>query len=232
MAPALSFKYLISYLLEPVAYFLYLLAILFYLLKVGSSLRFKLIWVYYLIGTVILVKILFTLNNTNLYSLLYLITGMGFAFYFYELFHSRIKKRIALFAGLLTVLYYCIRNFLVGSEQALDSIGFVITSTGITILIFIYLNDLMANVKEESLTQNFDFWFICSQLMYHLGAFGIFLTYNHFTSKILGSAYYSDKNRDLLTYLWGVHNVLLLLGSLLTWSGLLWIVYRRRSMSS
>lgn len=229
MNPEISLKYLISFLLEPLACFLYLIAISYCWWKVNRSLRFKIIWVYYLLGSFILVKILFTRGNTHLYSLLYLLTSLGFGFYFWALFQSRVNKSIALTTGFITLLYYCVKTFMLGSERALDSVGFVISSIGIIVLIFIYLYDLLTYVKEDSLSQNFDFWFICSQLMYHLGAFGIFLTYNHLTSKILDPTHYSDENRELLTYLWGVHNVLLFLGSLLTWFGILWIVSRRRS---
>jgi len=229
MEPEISLKYLISFLLEPSACFLYWIAVSYCLWRVDRSLRFKIIWVYYLLSSIILVKILFTRGNTHLYSVLYLVTSLGFGSYFRALFQSVVKRRIAVSTGFITLLYYSVKTFILGSERALDSIGFVISSTGIIVLIFIYLYELMTHVKEDSLSQNFDFWFICSQLMYHLGAFGIFLTFNHLTSKILDTEHYSAKNRDLLTYLWGVHNVLLFLGSLLTWFGILWIVSRRRS---
>jgi hypothetical protein len=228
MIKELSLKYLVSFILEPTAQFLYLAAISYCLWKVDRSNRFKMIWVYYLIGFLILFKILFTRHNSYLYSLLYVTTSVGFGFYFYTLFESRVKKWFAIFPGLITLVYYLTKT-ITGGEPLFPSIGFIISSTGIIILIFIYLYDLMTHVKEDALSRNFDFWFICSQLVYHLGAFGIFLTYNHLTAKILAAEHYSVKNRELLTYLWGVHNVLLFLGSLLTWFGIVWIVSRRRS---
>jgi len=231
MAPEISIKYVVSFVLEPTAQFLYLIAISYCLWKVDKSVRFKMIWAYYLIGFLILFKIVFTRHNSYLYSLLYVTTSVGFGFYFYALFESRVKKWFALFPGLITLVYY-VSKTIAGGEPLFPSIGFVISSTGIILLIFIYLNQLMTHVKEDSLSLNFDFWFICSQLVYHLGAFSIFLTYNHLTTKILPTEHYSAKNRELLTYLWGVHNVLLFLGSLLTWFGIVWIVYRRRSTLS
>jgi hypothetical protein len=225
----MTVRYIITYLLEPVSHFLFLIALLFYLRMGNAKLWHKVICVYYFIGFVILFKIVFTKYNSYLYSFLYLTTSVSFAFYFYLLLGSSKTRWLALLYGIVTLTYYLIKEVFLGADPLFPSIGYVITSTGIILLIFIFLHQLMTNVKEESLSLNFDFWFICSQLIYQLGSFGIFLTYNHLTAKILPEEHFSDENRYLLTYLWGVHNVLLFLGSLLTWFGILWIVSRRRS---
>jgi len=108
------------------------------------------------------------------------------------------------------------------------SMGFIIVSSGIIVLVFLYLHQLFSKIAGDGLSGNFDFWFICSQLIYQLGSFFIFLTYNYLTQKILPNESYTYENRSLLASLWGVHNVLLFLGSLITCFGVAWI-YRKKS---
>jgi hypothetical protein len=221
-------RYTITYLLEPISYFLFLSALLCYLRIGNVKLRHKVICIYYLIGFILLAKIVFTRHNAYLYSLVYLLTSIFFAYYFYLLFQARQQKWFAVFTGAITLIYYLYHAFFLKDNILFPSVGYVMTSTGVVILIFLLLNQLMRNVNEDSLTLNFDFWFICSQLIYHLGAFGIFLTYNHLTAKILPTEHFSDENRYLLTNLWGAHNVLLFIASLITCFGVIWILRRNR----
>lgn len=224
-------RYLLSYLLEPVSHLLFLCAVLIQLRIGDVKLRHKVLGIYYLLGFSLLVKIVFSKNNSYLYSLLYLLNSVGVGFYFFFLFETSKKRWLALLPAGLTLFYYLIKTFYLSADPLFPSIGFVLSSLGVVVLIFIFLYQLMTHVKEGSLSLSFDFWFICSQLIYHLGAFAIFLTYNNLTSKFLTAQHFSDENRDILRYLWGVHNVLLFLGSLLTLFGILWIAYRRKSSS-
>ncbi len=228
----MTFKYVISFLLEPASHLLFLCAVLIQLRIGDAKLRHKVLAIYYLMGFVLLVKIVFTKQNAYLYSLLYLLNSVGLDLYFFSLFETSKKRWLALLPAGVTLFYYLIKTFYVGADPLFPSIGFVISSVGILILIFFFLYQLMTQVKEESLSQSFDFWYICSHLIYQLGAFAIFLTYNNLTSKFLSDQHFSDENRDILIYLWGVHNVLLFLGSLLTLFGILWIAFRRKSSSS
>lgn len=225
-----SLQYLVSYLLEAMGYFLYGIALLFYFLKVSNHVRFKILLIYFLIGFLVLFRILTVKGGNNLYySILYVVNGLGWGVYFYSLLEGKLKKGVALCVVLVTTSYFIYRNILFMPEGIFDSLGYVISSSGTVLLIFIYLHQLLSTIKADPLSLNFDFWLSCSQLIYNLGAFGIFLTYNHFTAKIFNTENYTFQNRDLLTYLWGVHNVLLFLASLLTWIGVVWIIYRKRS---
>jgi hypothetical protein len=228
-----SQQYFISYPLEAIGYFLYGVTLILYLLKVQKDLRFQILFIYFLIGLSILLRILTVTGGNNFYySLLYAVNSLGWGAYFYLVLHGKLIKGIAVFAVLTTISYFIIRNILFIPEKVFDSIGYVISSTGTVLLVFVYFYQLLSNVKTDPLSLNFDFWLSCSQLIYNLGAFGIFLTFNHFTLKILNTEYYNKENRQILASLWGVHNVLLFLASLLTWVGVLWIVYRRKSPSS
>jgi hypothetical protein len=95
-----------------------------------------------------------------------------------------------------------------------------------------FMHQILANVSEESLSMNFDFWFVSSLLIYNLGAFIIFLTFGYLTRKILPAELYSFENRDLVTAVWGVHNVLLFLSSLLTLASAVWISFHKKSLLS
>jgi hypothetical protein len=220
----MSLKYLVSSLLEPISYLLFFSAILVYLkIKIGSR-KHEVLVIYFLIGFLLLVSTLQVDPNTYLYRYLYLITGIFFSIYFFFLLQSLYKRWLMLLFSGITILYYLIEQFSMGGISLFPSMGYVIVSTCIVFMIFIYLYQLMTHVKEESLSLNFDFWFVCSQLVYQLGAFGIFLTFNNLTKKILPSEHYSHENRVLLTYLWGAHNVLLFIASLITWVGVIWII--------
>lgn len=210
---------------------MYFGAFLFYARKVDRKFRYQVLYGYYLVAAVMMIKALQLDDNTQLYNLLYVLTSLSLGYYFYSLLQPRLKRTVALVCGLTPLLYYLSKSTVFESEPFFDSIGHAISSSGIVIMIFLYLHYIITNVKEEPLSHNFDFWFVCVQLFYHLGAFAIFLSYNYFTRKVLPVEYYSRENRSILTYLWVVHNVLLFLGALITAYAIVWI-YRRKSPSS
>ncbi|MBS1681276.1 MAG: hypothetical protein JST48_06155 [Bacteroidetes bacterium] len=224
-------KFFISYILEFLAFFANFIALSVFCLKISTGFRYRLLCAYYLLASALIAKTLLdiTVNNAHLYSILYVITGLSVSYYFYDLFTSAGKRLLAIAVGLCTLAYYLLS--LQNKDIIFDSVGYALTSVGIVFLIFLYLHQLFSNITEEPLTNNFDFWFVCSQLIYHLGSFVIFLTYHRLIEKIMEGDY-SSENRAILTYLWGIHNVLLFLGSLLTASGLIWILSRRKSQLS
>ena len=225
----INLKTFLSHHSEPLAYILYAGSFLFYYLKVDRGSRFKMLLVFYLIGAVLLTKAVIERaapNNIHIYNLLYLITSLFLSNYFFNILQSRVKKTIAVITGLITLVYYMMNT----SEVYFDSLGYVTSSTGVVVLIFFYFHQVLNNVNEQPLSHNFDFWYICVQLAYHLGSFAIFLTYNYFTIR-----YFEIQERGeigtILTYLWVVHNVLLFLGSIAVIVGVVWI-YRKRLPSS
>lgn len=184
---------------------------------------------YYLVAAALIAKTLFSsANNNYIYSITYVITSLSLSYYFQDLYFSKWKRVVAAACGGATLIYYLLS--LQDKDILFDSLGFVIASTGVVIFVFLYFHQIFTNVTEEKLLLNFDFWFICSQLIYHLASFGVFLTFQRLTERVI-----TEKNIELrlmLTYLWGIHNVLLFLGSILTGGGLLWIAYHRRSSLS
>lgn len=198
------------------------------MLKINRDIRFKTLIIYYLVGTIVLtgmvLNMMITEVNTHFYNLLYPITSIFLSHYFYTLLQTQLKKTVAVIAGLTSLVYY---SFHIDAPY-FDSIGYVIASSGIVMLIFLYLHQGLNHVTEEPLSLNVDFWFVCVQLAYHLGSFAIFLSYNYFTHR-----YFAEGKSigTILTYLWIVHNVILFLGALILSFGIAWI-YRRKSPSS
>lgn len=201
---------------EPVAFIIYAVAFFFYTRKVDGRSHYWIVSIYYLVATILLTRASLRLqgdtSNNYYYNLLYPITGVGLSYYFLSLLDSWWKKIIAIITGLTPLVYY----FSNLDERYFDSIGYVITSTGIVLLIFLYLQQLMSNVTEGKLSYNFDFWFVCIQLMHHLGSFAIFLSYNYFTQQYFAAG---DDKRELsvmLGDLWLIHNLILFVGALIT----------------
>ena len=214
-------NYLISYLLELVSHFLFLIIFVvdYYRLR---QWRYGVMIVTYLITTALLTKVMWMgmQNNVHLYNVLFVFSGVGFSLYFLTLLQERWKQVLSLVLGTLTVVYYVVNNTWYGKEELFDSLGYVLIALSFIVITFLYFHTLLSHVTDELLSLNFDFWFICAQLVYNLGAFGIFLSYNYLTRKIIEGDQYSQDNRFILTYLWGVHNVLLFISALVTAIGL------------
>lgn len=166
-------------------------------------------------------------TNIHIYNVLYLLSGLSFTYYFYCVVSGRLKRWIIVILGMSIVVYFLFRNAIVGDEQYFDSMGYVVCSIAIIIMIFLYYHSLLNQITEEPLSHRFDFWFISSQFIYYVGSFGIFLTFNYLTRKVIENELYNKVNRRWLTYLWGVHNVLLAISVIVTGIGLMWVLRSR-----
>jgi hypothetical protein len=222
---------LISNYLEPVAYFTYSVAIILYTWTRKENFRFKILSGYYVISTALMIKASATNVddiNIDLYDFLFLLTSIGFGIYFYIVLPVLLKRVVVVFICSFEIIYFVFNNIIFKGPNLFDSTAYVILSTGIVIMIFMFMHQILTNVSDKSLWANFEFWFVSSLMIYFLGSFVIFLTFSYLTRKILPAQLYSLENRDLVTAVWGVHNVLLFLGSLLTLGSLIWISFRKK----
>lgn len=226
----MSFYFFISNLLEPVSYGLCGLSLLFFIQR-NNPLKWKILLIYYFIAVALQLKAAYAETNIGLYSLLSSITFLFLGAYFYHTLFVSWKKRLVILFCAIQVGYNAIANLLFPGAEVFDSTAYVMLSSGIVLMAFLYMHQMLTNVTEEPLSLNFDFWFVSSQLFYHLGSFLIFLTYGYLTQKILTSDLYSYENRIYLSQLWRVHNVLLFLSSVFICAGILWTSFRRRSPS-
>ena len=225
------FDFFLRNLMEPFSYFISLLFLLFYLFK-DRQVKLAVLTVYFFAASLLMLWAAYTFPNIWLYSILSWVSVVFLGVYFYGTYFLKWKKKLAIVIILVQSGYFLISNFIFSPPAIFDSAGHVLQSTGILIMTFLYMHQILTNVTEEPLSDNFDFWFVSTQLIYHLGAFGIFLTYGYLTKRILRSGLYSLENRNLISNVWLVHNVLLFLTALLLAAGILWISFRRKSRSS
>jgi len=228
-------KYFISYLLEPISYLVLALSVAFHAWKTSENLKSKVLAGYFSITTLLIAMTLLLprdVSNIAVYDIVCLLTSICLSVYFFYSLIMPWKKMVTLFLCVTQISLFILNNIVFKSAPLFDSMSYVILSICIVIMIFMYLHQILSNVTEEALSLNFDFWFVSSQLIYFLGSFIIFLTFNYLTRKILPDELYSDENRHLLTNLWGVHNVLLFLSSLLTLGSVIWIAFHKKLQSS
>jgi len=223
------FRNFVAILLEPLSYVLFSIALLLRT-TIEKRAKVKVLFIYYLIAAVSFSYagwLVFKNQNNNwIYNLLYLPAVVAICYYFHETLYSRRNKTIVKFFIALNVIYFVVRIMLFGKLVVIDSIAYSLLSISVSFLSFVYFYQLLRNVNEYKVWANFDFWLISAYLLYFLGSFFIFLLYSNLTYNILAT--YTLEQRILLSVLWGVHNVLLFLSSVITLVSSLWITYRNR----
>ena len=190
--------------LEPVAYLIYMLAVLLQL-KHHRSFRYTVLAVYYAICAVILyIGIVFSEINNWTYNILFFANILVLSKYYLELFVGKIKKKIIISCCIFNALLFIYINII--SFKYNDYNNYVYAISFITIVLYslLYLHQLLINLKEESLLLNFDFWLVCAYLLYFLGAFIIILFYNYTNDHIARGD------------LWVMHNTILFTCSVFT----------------
>ena len=228
-------KLFTSYILEAISYFLYFIVLLIWS-KADKRWIIKVLVGFYFISFILISKTFLykfyksidRAPNIDLYSLLCVLSGFVLGAYFHKILKGKSQKFIVFLFCAINGFYYLLNNVINEGLAVFDSLAFVTLSFSITVLSFMYIYQLMLNVDETPLSMRFDFWFTISQMVYFISAFAIFLTYGYLTKELFDSG---QTRSDPLMYLWGIHNVLLFLSSLLTAGGVIWIFYRRRSPS-
>jgi hypothetical protein len=224
-------RYFIAFTLEWFCYLVYFLAMLLWI-RIDRRGILKVMAGYYVISSLILIGITLARGtaegNIHLYSILSVFTAFALGAYFYNLLSSKSGKIAVLICCLLNGAYYLVTNLLQNGHVVFPSMAYVLLSVSVVFLSLWFMVQLMRNVTEEPLAMNQDFWFVAAQLIYFAGAFAIFLTFEYLTKKAINGEGYVGSSRSL-TWLWGIHNVLLFLSALLTLAGVLWISYRKRS---
>ncbi|HSN08646.1 MAG TPA: hypothetical protein VLS85_06395 [Hanamia sp.] len=221
---------LITNFLEPVSYFIYLIAFLFHSFTTGK-LSEKVPLLFYLFGGVLMVYASYLARNLieNVFIYNYLLlpaSVLFFSWYFKTNFHNRKRKRIVIWIFTLNALLFLLRAIFLEQNHMFDSIGFTTLSLSILVFCFIFFKQRLQEVSEKPIFGNFNFWVICSFFISFSGSFLVFLTYYYLTEKISTSYVYA--NRHLLTLLWGVPNILLFAGSLFALIGSIWTNYHRK----
>ncbi len=220
----------IYYNIEPLSFLLPGLFLLYYA-RIDTRNRLKILAGYYLLSCLLMIKAnIFNPLSDNIedYRLMCLLTSLAMSFYFYTSLEGKWQRLTVLLFVALHISYY-IGYYLTNYDpNAFDSLGYVLTSFSIVVMVFFFMYQTLRNVTDEPLSRNFDFWFVTAQMLYHCGSFIIFLTYGYFTKKIQAAGQYTLPNRYLLMQLWNGHNILLFISSLMICAAILWITWGKK----
>ena len=224
----------ITNLLEPFSYLLYLIGILIHYRHTRWRSQ-KWLGVYYFLATILMIITtnIFsdeTTNNIWAYNVSAVVAAVCIGVYFHQLLQSNLKKWVVvcLLSGFL--LYAFIKNIIMKDFGLFDSMGYSYVSASVAVYVMMYFHQLLSHVTDTNLFRQFNFWLASGYLIYFMGSFIIFLSYYYFTKKILST--YTSEERDLLTTLWGVHNMLLFVSALSLLLVSLWLTYQKKSASS
>jgi hypothetical protein len=223
------FRNFVAILLEPLSYVLFFMAFLVRT-SIDKQRKVKVLLIYYLFAAASFSYagwLVFKNQNNNwIYNIIYLPAVLAICYYFHETFYSRKNKTLVKFLIALNLIYFVVRIILSGSWAIIDSFGYSLLSISVSVLSFVYFYQVLRHVNEYKVWTNFDFWLISAYLLYFLGSFFIFLLYANLTYDMLAT--YTLEQRILLSVLWGVHNVLLFLSSVITLISSVWIAYRNK----
>ncbi len=207
--------------LEPISYLLYAFLLLIMVNK-NSSVKRKVLFVYYLVAVTLTYYASFlsyvkTLGDNNyLYNLFFFITICTFSYYFYNILMGRIKKYVISFLFVLNFFLFIEYDIVLG--QFYDTYNNYATATcylSLVVFCLFYFDQLLRNVNEVNILHEFDFWLISGYLLYFLGAFFIVL-------------FYKDKNESQRAIIWAFQNIILFTSALIALTGNLWIKYHRK----
>ena len=220
--------------LEPIGYFIYLIALWLYARRYKEKLITALLAYCFLTFVVMLTASLmvkyYSGANILLYNIHAFLTIVFLGFYFRNLFHSKAKVRAVTLVASLIVFYLLVKNIVLQDYQLFDSMGYSLVSAAVVFFVLMYFHQLLSNVTDQNILRNFNFWLASGYLIYFAGSFIIFLSYYYLTTQILAT--YTAQERELLTTLWGVHNMLLFVSAFSLLIGSLWLTYQKKSVSS
>jgi len=215
--------------LEPVSYLLFFLFFLIYL-KVEPSNKIWAFIIYYFIATLLMtiaaIKAFYNERNIGIYNVFLLFNLTIICYYFFKILIFRFKNIFIGLVYLLGVVYIIIKNLVFKDYGLFDSIGFSSLSAITVLFSLFYYRQILKKIDDTVIYYTLDFWIISALFTYNLGAFLIFLSFYFLTDRIIDS--YSDSERDLLTLLWGLHNILLFISSIVLIFGNIWRRFRKK----
>lgn len=226
--------------LEPLACLLYMLAVLVQYRRSPQRLLLPLLFLY-LAATILLTIGCLNVghkgnNNIWVYDLVALASAGCISAYFYQVLNTSGKKRTVIAFAMVYLVYIIVRQFTLQGPRLFDSIGYSLLSAAVVTYLFMYFHQVLKNVAEGNILREFNFWLAAGYLVYYVGSFIIFVTYFYLTKRVYEPNVDLDTpgvkaDRDLLTALWGLHNVLLFVGAISLLLSSLWVNYRRKSIS-
>ena len=210
--------------LEPFAYLIFAVGTFLQYRRENLIIR-KALFLFYCFSTLALAyasKIAWDENDNNnwIYNIHYITSCIFFGYYFYNILIFKKSKTFCLLLYGIGFIVIIITSYFLKNTW-FNSFGSSLLFIIIVCSCFFYFRQLFLSPKEESLFLTFDVWLVSGYLLYFLGGFFVILTYNYFSYRLPYEKQY------LLADIWAVQNVLLLIASILTLSGYLWISSRK-----
>ena len=199
-----------QYALEPFAYLLYLVAILLHHRRYGWR-NERWLLAYYTLSVILTTHTahIFTARANNIwaYNLLAVVTLVCISGYFYRLLLAPQKKKTIVVLLSTFLGYAFVKNVVLRDVALFDSIGYSFVSAAVSVYVMMYFHQVLNNVTEGDIFRNFNFWLASTFLIYFMGNFIIFVSFYYLTTQVAGTS--PSPETQLLTTLWGVHNLLL-----------------------
>lgn len=206
-------KYFLKELLEPTTYFIYCL-ILYAAYVEWKSVQYKLLFFYYFFASLLLYSAVVQMEMNILtdwdYNIFFLVTALVFSYYYYGLYRSAFKKKLAAVCCLVNILAFVYFNIIKNGFQLYNSFEYAIVFLSIIVYSLFYYHDVLMNVNEENILLRFDFWLVSANLFYFLGAFIVVVLYDYTPPNLHGD-------------LWTIQSIVLFISSLLALYGYLMV---------
>ena len=201
-------------LLEPVSYLVYVVAIAINL-YIKNTPRRKWLLGYYATAAILIFIATYETNvnlNRVLYNLFFVLTIIVLYVYFKQVLIERIAKIVVNGLFIINLLLFVADILLAQKFTEINSIFYATIYLTISIYVFFHFAQLIKNVTEVNILQQFDFYLSAGYILYFLSCFIIILTYKHVN---VGQRY----------LLYSIQNTVLFLASLITLVGS-WRIYK------
>jgi len=210
--------------LESFCYLLYSLVFFLQYLNEHENNKRVLAIYYFVISIVIYyacrVALDYSDNNNWIYYIYYFSFAILMSYYFNQVLVGESVKKVNRY--LLIIVLGVLLFTDITSYPFFNSIGDGIFFLFIAVNSLIYFKQLLVKVDQKNILLNFDFWLISGYLVYFLGSFFIILTYNYFTGRV------TEAQKVMLADLWSIQNILLLISSIVSLFGFLWIRFQKK----
>lgn len=219
-------SFFIKNFLEPFSFLIFAVAFLLEY-RTNKSMREKVLFVYYLLGTIIIsyaciIALDYAKDNNWLYNIHYFFSALVFGYYFNGILIKKINKTIVTLLFSAVAINFIVTDLIL-THSYFNSFSNAFLFLCMVISSLIYFKELLINMNEKNILLNFNLWLISGYIIYYLGGFLIILSYGYFTDK------FTFEQRSILGDLWSVLNVLLFVTSIFTLSSQIWIAYRNKS---
>jgi len=211
-------RYILKEFTEPIAYLIYCIA-LFAMYRVRKNRTYRLLAVYDAISSLLLFAAIIQneldVDNDWNYNVVFLLAICVYSYYYHSLLNSTFKRIFIVCCCISNILLFLYFNVINGKfNDNYNNYVYAFVFISIVVYTFLYFQDLLLNVSEESIWHKFDFWLVSANLLYFLGAFIVILFYAYAEDSIRGN-------------IWIIQSLVLFISALIVLNG--YIVTARKT---